>query len=238
MGDLRHDLNVLVLVAKNDAAITDCRGELARIPEKLSRAQRELSRLEAAEKKSIEQFEAGRKERRQLEVTLQDHESQVKNIKNQLMTAKSNKEYQAFMKEIELLEGKIDSEEERLLELMDALDDHRADHEATLKDLAEKKDEKQKTIEEHKERAAYLEGEIARREAETPKYLNEVDPSLKKKYDRVQANLGSLAVTRVDNGNCQGCGAMLPPQLIVEVRNNDRLITCQNCGRILVYYVD
>lgn len=237
MGDLKHDLNVLVLVAKNDAAITDYRGELARIPEKLSRAQRELANVEAMEKKSIDDFEAKRKERRQLETTLQDDETKIKKIKNQLMSAQSNKEYQAFLKEIEILEGRIDTEEVRLLELMDALDDHRADHEAELKTLAADKAEKQKTIDDLNERAAYLEGEIAKLGAENPKYLNEVEPALKKKYERMQANLGGLAVTRVEDGNCGGCGTTLPPQLIVEIRGNDQLISCQNCGRILIYYV-
>jgi len=180
MGDLKHDLNVLVLVAKNDAGITECRGELARIPEKLSRAQRELAKLESAEKKSIDDFEAKRKERRQLEATLQDHETKIKKIKDQLMSAQSNREYQAFLKEIELLEGEIDKEEERLLELMDMLDDHRADHEAKLRTIAADKAEKQKTIDESKRRAAELETQIAKLESENPKYLNEIDPGLKK----------------------------------------------------------
>jgi predicted nucleic acid-binding Zn-ribbon protein len=238
MGDLKHDLNVLVLVAKNDATIKECRGELARIPDQVARARRELVKVEEAEKKSIDQFEAGKKERRELEATLQDNEAKIKKIKNQLMDAQSNKEYQAFLKEIELLEGNIDVEEERLLELMEALDDHRADHEAELENLATQKAEKQKSIDEMKQRAEYLEREIAKLEGENPKYLNEIDPALRKKYERVQASLGSLAVTRVTDGNCGGCGAMVPPQRVVEVRSNDQLITCQNCGRILVSYVD
>jgi predicted nucleic acid-binding Zn-ribbon protein len=238
MGDLKHDLNVLVLVAKNDAAIAECRSELSRIPETLSRARRELAQVEAKEKNSIDDFEAKRKERRQLEATLQDHEEKIKKIKDQLMSVQSNKEYQAFLKEIDVLEGSIDTEEERLLELMDALDDHRADHESELKALADEKAQKQKTIDELTKRATELEHHIAKLEGENPKYLNEVDPALKKKYARTLANLGSQAVTRTENGNCGGCGAMLPPQLIVEIRGNDKLITCQNCGRILVHYVD
>ena len=205
MGDLKHDLNVLVLVARNDATITDCRGQLARIPEKLSRAQRELAKLEATEQKSIDDFETKRKERRQLEATLQDHEAKIKKIKDQLMSAQSNKEYQAFLKEIEVLEGNIDAEEERLLELMDALDDHRADHEAELRTLTADKAEKQTTIDELNQRTAHLESEIAKLESENPRYLNDVEPSLKKKYNRMQANLGSLAVTRAEDGNCGGC---------------------------------
>lgn len=238
MGDLKHDLNVLVLVAKSDAEITACRSELAKIPAQLSRARRELAQVEAAEKKSIDDFEAKRKERRQLEATLQDNEEKINKIKGQLMGAKSNKEYQAFLKEIEVLEGAIDTEEERLLELMEALDDHRADHEAEIARLASEKKEKQQTIEQLEQRTAELESEIARLQAEIPKYLKEIDPALRKRYERIQANLGSLAVTRVVDGNCGGCGAKLPPQLVLEIKGNGQLITCQACGRILIHYVD
>lgn len=238
MGDLTHDLNVLVLVAKNDAAVTGRRGELARIPEKLSKAERELATVEAAEKRSIEDFEAKTKERRQLEAVLQDNEARITKIKNQLMSAQSNKEYQAFLKEIEVLKGNIDTEEERLLELMDALDDHRTDHEAELTRLAADKMAKQKVIDEFKQRASLLEKEVAKYTAETPKFLAEIDAPLKKKYERILANLGSLAATRIENGNCGGCGTKLPPQIVVEVRENDQIITCQACGRILIYYVD
>ena len=212
--------------------------ELARIPDQLMRAEQELTKVEVAEKRSLDDFETKTKERRQLEAALQDHETKIKKIKDQLMSAQSNKEYQAFLKEIEMLEGSIDTEEERLLELMEALDDHRADHEAEIKRLVTDKTEKQSVIDEFKKRTAHLESEIAKLEAEKPKYLNEIEPSLKKKYARIHASLESLAVTRTEDGNCGGCGTKLPPQVVVEIRPNDRLITCQACGRILVYYVD
>jgi predicted nucleic acid-binding Zn-ribbon protein len=238
MGDLKHDLNVLVLVAKNDAAASVHRGELARIPDKLARAEREQAAVEAAEKKSIDDFETKTKERRQLEAVLQDNEAKIIKIKHQLMSAQSNKEYQAFTKEIETLKGNIDTEEERLLELMDALDDHQTDHEAELERLATARKEKQNVIDDLKQRTASLEDQVAGFSAETPKYLAEIEPPLKKKYERILTSLGSLAATRIENGNCGGCGTKLPPQLVVEVRGNDKLITCQACGRILIYYVD
>jgi predicted nucleic acid-binding Zn-ribbon protein len=238
MADLKHDLNVLTLVAKADAAATEYHGELARLPDKLARVERELAKVEKVEQKSIADFEEKKKERRRLETSLQDHEEKIKKFQGDLMQASSNKEYQACQKEIATLKTEIDSEEERLLVLMDELDDHRADHEADLKKLAADKAEKQKTIDELKQRAAYLESEIAKLDGEKPKYLNEIDPALKKRYERILANLGSLAATRTDNGNCGGCGAKLPPQLIVEVKSNDQLLTCQACGRILIHYAD
>jgi predicted nucleic acid-binding Zn-ribbon protein len=238
MADLKHDLNVLVVVSKVDSTLTEYRGELSRLPEKLTWAQQALAKVEDAEQKAIADFETKKKERRHLETLLQDHEAKIKKFHGDLMQASSNKEYQACQKEIATLKTEIDTKEERLLVLMDELDDHRADHEARLKTIAEDKAARQTVIEAITERTAFLENEIKSLESKKPGYLKEIDPALKKRYERIEANLGSLAATRTDDGNCGGCGAKLPPQLVVEVRSNDKIILCQTCGRILIHYVD
>jgi predicted nucleic acid-binding Zn-ribbon protein len=238
MADLKHDLNVLVAVAKVDTTLTESRGELTRLPEKLLRAEQAFAKIEDAERKSISDFEEKQKERRHLEAALQDDEAKFKKFKGDLMQAKSNKEYQACQKEIDIMKSKIDGEEERLLGLMDELDDHRADHDAEWRKLAEEKAAKQKDIDVIKERMALLENEINNLETKKPGYLNEIDPSLKKRYERILANLGTVAVTRVEGEGCGGCGAQQPPQLIVEIRRNEKVILCQACGRILLYYAD
>ncbi|UCH85816.1 MAG: hypothetical protein JSW50_09170 [Candidatus Latescibacterota bacterium] len=48
--------------------------------------------------------------------------------------------------------------------------------------------------------------------------------------------MGDFAVTHVEDEICQGCFSRVPPQLALEVKNNDQIITCQACGRILVHY--
>ena len=79
---------------------------------------------------------------------------------------------------------------------------------------------------------------MARLEAEKPKLLSEVDNGLRRKYQRLLDKYGDVAVTRVEGETCGGWHTQLPPQLVVEVRKNDQLITCQSCGRILIYYAD
>lgn len=238
MSDLKHDLNVLVAVAKVDSTLTESRGELTRLPEKLLWAEQALAKIEDAERKSISNFEEKQKERRHLESALQDDEAKIKKFQGDLMQAKSNREYQACQKEIDMLKSKIDGEEERLLGLMDELDDHRADHDEELRKLSEDKAAKQKDIDVIKERMAFLENEIKNLETQKPGYLKEIDPALTKRYERILAKLGTVAVTRVEGEGCGGCGAQQPPQLIVEIKRNDKVITCQACGRILIHYAD
>jgi predicted nucleic acid-binding Zn-ribbon protein len=238
MSDLKHDLSVLVSIAKLDATLTDFRGELSRLPDRIKTAEKSLARVETAEKNAIADFEAKVKERRSLETELQDSEVRINKFRGDLMQAGSNKEYQACQKEIANLEEEIDTKEERLLVLMDELDDRRTEHEAELRNFAENKKQKTDEIKSLQDRMAFLGAEIDRLDNEKPAYLREINPKLRTKYERLLANLGSQPAARVENESCGGCGVKLPPQLVVEVRDNEQLLTCQGCGRILIHYVD
>jgi predicted nucleic acid-binding Zn-ribbon protein len=56
-------------------------------------------------------------------------------------------------------------------------------------------------------------------------------------YERVRKGRGGQAVVRVSDGRqaCSGCYKTLPPQRIQELKRQDQIITCQNCGRILIW---
>lgn len=80
--------------------------------------------------------------------------------------------------------------------------------------------------------------DLARLDAEKPRILIELDPQIRKRYDRILAKLHDFAVTHIADEICHGCHSRIPPQGAMEVRRNDQIITCQACGRILVHYID
>ena len=56
-------------------------------------------------------------------------------------------------------------------------------------------------------------------------------------YKRLRKGKNGLAVSTVNpvKHSCQGCHKRLPPQKVQEVRKNNDIIFCENCGRILVW---
>ena len=54
-------------------------------------------------------------------------------------------------------------------------------------------------------------------------------------YRRLLTGRKGLAVVGIKNGTCQGCFLSLPPQLVQEVRRQDRILTCSHCQRILFW---
>ena len=63
----------------------------------------------------------------------------------------------------------------------------------------------------------------------------QIAPELLKRYEGIRARVGSGAA-RYWGGKCEGCGLVLPPseQETVAKANPDQVVTCEECGRILV----
>jgi hypothetical protein len=53
-------------------------------------------------------------------------------------------------------------------------------------------------------------------------------------YERIRKAKRGMAVVPVKKGACGGCFNRVPPQKLLELRQNDRLYTCERCGRIIV----
>jgi predicted nucleic acid-binding Zn-ribbon protein len=53
-------------------------------------------------------------------------------------------------------------------------------------------------------------------------------------YDRIRRAKKGKAVVPVRRGACGGCHARVTPQKQLELRQNQKLFTCEHCGRILV----
>jgi predicted nucleic acid-binding Zn-ribbon protein len=53
-------------------------------------------------------------------------------------------------------------------------------------------------------------------------------------YERIRKAKGGLAVVPVKRNACGGCYNAVPPQKVLELRRNNKIYTCEHCGRILV----
>lgn len=236
MTETQHDLDVLVAVAKLDVRLNGCRLELGLLPDKIARVRRTLGDIVSAETSAEERLKSGVHERRSLERQVEDNAERIKKYKTQLMELKTNKEYTAMLHEISHVEGDTDAKEERLLILMDELDQLTESNEKDGQETSRRKKELSAESEQLEERVRALNETIEKLEAEKPGVLSGLNPRIKKQYERVLAKMNDFAVANVVGDVCQGCFTRIPPQTSVEVRQNARIITCEACGRILVHY--
>lgn len=68
------------------------------------------------------------------------------------------------------------------------------------------------------------------------KCAGKIDARTMSAYERIRASVRNhLAVVTVYNGDsCGGCFSVIPPQRLVDISDGDKLMICENCGRIIV----
>jgi len=83
------------------------------------------------------------------------------------------------------------------------------------------------------EREQQLTAEVQLQQMEIWKWEQELEESARKEYDRIGERV-SNPVVEVRNQSCMGCFLPLSMQKWSEWRHAKRLVTCDECGRILV----
>ena len=68
--------------------------------------------------------------------------------------------------------------------------------------------------------------------AKTEQEAKKVDPQLLAKYRSIKQHC-TPPMAKLVNGQCSGCFMSLPSATLLDIRNGDRIVECDNCGRIL-----
>ncbi|MFA5164681.1 MAG: C4-type zinc ribbon domain-containing protein [Candidatus Omnitrophota bacterium] len=180
-----------------------------------------------------EKIKANQVKRKQRELDLQAKEDGVKKLQAQLYQLKTNKEYQTMQQEIEGHKADKSRVEDDILVLMeeaDTLNRDLAKERALFADAEKHLNEDKKVIEDE---IAALDKRIAELEAERAAAAAQVDKKVLAHYEKVLSGRDGVAIVAVKDNACQGCFMNLPPQMINEIKMNDKVITCESCARIL-----
>ncbi len=68
--------------------------------------------------------------------------------------------------------------------------------------------------------------------AELKKISSNIDADALKRYKSVKKS-HPIAVVRLDGKRCLGCNMELPASIAKQVAQSDKLMACENCGRLL-----
>ena len=68
--------------------------------------------------------------------------------------------------------------------------------------------------------------------ARTDQEAKKVDPGLLSKYRTIKQHC-TPPMAKLVNGQCSGCFMSLPSATLLEIRSGERIVECDNCGRIL-----
>jgi predicted nucleic acid-binding Zn-ribbon protein len=173
-------------------------------------------------------------EREGFEKQIAENKTYLERADRNLKHAQNSKEYETAMRETDALQKQISALETQDLEKMEAIEE-------VEKELVERAEEIDSLESNRKTALGEFDASLAKDrkkfEVETKK-RHEVFTTLPTQmagiYNRLaQRSRDGIAVAAVVKGACSACYMSLRPQMQVNVRKGDEIITCESCSRIL-----
>ncbi len=172
-------------------------------------------------------------ERRKLELDVEGKRTSINRFKTQQQQTRKNEEYTGLTKEIEHFEADIRGLEDKELELMEQA-------EQLQRGAATAEAEFNKTQVSIKDQLARLEAQakatesrLAELQADHAKLAADVPEDTLDLFRRLFAKKGDAAVVPLEAEICQGCHMKVPTQIVFQVRGDQGITQCPQCGRIL-----
>jgi predicted nucleic acid-binding Zn-ribbon protein len=173
-------------------------------------------------------------ERAELENQIAENKTYLERADRNLKHSQNQKEYETAMRETDALQKQIAAFEAQVVEKMTEIEE-------VDKILAERSEEINSLESNRTAALSVFDKEIAahRKEFEVESAKRRevfvtLPSNLASVYNRLaQRSRDGIAVAEVKNGACSACFMALRPQMQAEVRKGDKIMTCENCTRIL-----
>ncbi len=231
---MKEALQLLMRLQELESKIRMHDRQEASFPQEIEKIQAEIDRRAEAFQREVEEIETLEKERRQKERDLEAAAEQIKKIQGRLTEVKTNKEYQAFLTEIDHLKEKMDQYEVEIIERLEQVDNLRGTLKGKERIYLEEKEKLETQKTELEEKLAHLPEDLKGLKARREDLEKKIPPDLLKRYRTLLEKRAGIAVVFARNEICQGCHMNIPPQLYNQVQKCEQILTCPHCNRILV----
>jgi predicted nucleic acid-binding Zn-ribbon protein len=234
--DVTPDLQGLVDLQRIETAIAEARARIAAHPERMAAADARLEEARRAVDGVRERLKANQEARREVEKNAAIYQGRLTKFKDQLSEVKTNREYQAVQHEIATAQSDLGAAEEKVIERMVEADAINADLNSAERALATA----QKDVDADKraldEEQSATERELAAATARRDALLRAIDARLVDLFRQVSRARKGVAVSLATrDGLCSVCHVRLRPPVFQRVRQNDSIVQCEVCQRILYY---
>lgn len=235
---MEQELKTIYEAQKLETKILEIEKKMVSTPKRIEEMDKEIDETKKTverEKAVIDELE---KERKKKEKELDADKEKIKKIEARLYDVKTNKEYQALLKEIELAKETNDKTEEDVIVLMEKIEDLRKEYNSLLQHLKKREKETQEEKKILQDELDTIDKTLSELKQQRDNMIGIVSKELRNVYATLIEKRGGLAVVNVKNGVCLGCFMNIPPQLFIEATKNRTLITCPSCNRIFYFRED
>jgi len=232
---MKEDLELLMKMQSIDYDLGELERSKEYIPDMMENLKKELVESEKIFRETEEALEEAKVNQKNLELEISALQENLKKLQGQMMAIKTNKEYDALVAQIDAVKESINEKETLLLETIEKIDSLSSSIEEYKKKAEEVKGQNSKQLEILKEKMDSVGTKIQDKQNERKNVAVQVPKRAMSIYERVRKVRGGMVVVPVRKRACGACYKALPPHRIQELKRGDRMISCDNCGRLLIW---
>jgi predicted nucleic acid-binding Zn-ribbon protein len=233
---LKEQLSYLIELQKLDLIIGRIILKKSELPEKIMQMDEGFAVFAKSVEESKKKFEELNKLQGEKEGKLRRGIDTMKKTKDRLLEVKTNKEYQAMLKEMETIENKNSESEDEIISGLEEIDHMRAEVRAKEKDFETRRSQYEKEKEKMEKEISQLDRDLHDAEKRTDDLRKQIRDELLKRYEMIKGRRNGIAVASVWKEVCGGCHMNIPPQMYIELQKSEDLLSCPNCNRIIYWY--
>lgn len=231
---MRAELEKLIELQKTDTEIRRLKKAIETADERRAAIRQEFERHASSIREIQNRQQKARSDYAQLEKQIEIEKGALERSERNLKHAQNIKEYESAIREVAAIQKKISALESEILEKMSIIEETEQILTERAEEISEIESKCEAALSEFdssiiKEKAE-LEIAIAKRSSafeELPKNLASV-------YERLaQRSRDGVAVAEVVGTSCSACFMSLRPQVLLEVKRGNEIISCESCLRIL-----
>lgn len=234
-GVMPTDLELLLKLQIIDYDLGELERSKEYLPDMMDNLRNEIEETKTKLEACTTEFDDKRGAVKTLELEIASKEADLQKYQQQMMSIKTNKEYDALVAQIDAIKLDISNQETELLTTEERISE-------LEKEIAEQNEKSEQAQRTNSKQLSILQNKIdsigdtmAAKENERDRISKEIPRPTRSIYERVRKGKGGTAVVMVKKRACGSCYKALTPRKVQEIKKGDRIHTCENCGRLLFW---
>ena len=217
------------------AEIEELKGDL---PDLLIEQENDFDRITNEQEKHSLKIDELSKELTSCQNTLDDYNAKLEKYNNQLLQVTNNKEYDAVLLEIDHLKtlisdistqiGSINTQKDELASFIDTNKPVLEELSETIKINKAELDSKMLETDKEEQLLSKVANQLTKKMTDDPNFTH---------YTKLYQKYGQ-GMAHISRQSCSHCYTQLPPQTLVEIEYDKKVITCPSCSVFLYHKND
>jgi predicted nucleic acid-binding Zn-ribbon protein len=228
------ELDKLIELQKTDTNLRRLKQSLETADVRRAAIEQEFEQHAFSIRKIQTQRDDANAKRAGLEKQIAENKTYLERADRNLKHAQNQKEYETAMRETDVLQKQISAFETQIVELMEEVEGVEKELEERAEEISSLDAKRDDALAEFDKALAKEKTEFNSQTKHRQTAFATLPARLASVYDRLaQRSRDGIAVAEVVGGACSACYMHLRPQVQVNVKKGDEIITCESCTRIL-----